>query len=247
MFRVLLLVWMLLPIVVLIWHIGPGQDHLSSDRAGRHIRRADMAVTVGDWSAAAEAYVAAQAELPESATTQRCRLALSEATARIEAGQMTTGRELLEQLLKDMERDPAADENLMTSVRHELATAAYYEAWLARLQNASEEQWRPEIQLAQQQLRLLAQQAMRRAASEDNLRNADAHRRARIFQRNLEAAVKLEQMDLVDLQNRPLPEDWPGYRDAEPTEPAAPEEANPETAGKDDVPKSSDVRRRDDY
>ena len=117
------------------------------------------------------------------------------------------GRRQLADLLAQMENGAEDDDDLQTSVRHELAVADYHIAWLLRLKDNDNDQWRAVLSRSRAQFRLLAERAVFRAASQEDRRNTEAQRQARIFKKNLEAAVKLERIALLELRSRPLPDD----------------------------------------
>ncbi len=196
--RTLILVWLLAPVAIIAWHYGPGQDLLERDRAGSLTRSAEAAAAQSRWEPAAARFAEAGRALPEDDRAARRRLRLAEACSRIQAGEMIEGQEQLEALLGELEKQPDDDPPLLTSVRHELATASYYAAWLMRLEGATAEEWKPEAERARQQFRLLAELPRH---AEDG--------RAERFKKNLEATIRLEQMDLSTLKAKPLPKDCP--------------------------------------
>ncbi len=83
---------------------------------------------------------------------------------------------------------------LIDQATDELARSSYYAAWIMRLEGAAADEWKPEAERARQQFRLLAERA------EDG-KSQDAA----LFKRNLEATIRLEQMDLNTLLAKPLP------------------------------------------
>jgi hypothetical protein len=121
------------------------------------------------------------------------------------AGELIQSQEQLEQLLSDLEAEDDRDPELTASVRHELATASYFTAWLMRLEGATADEWKPEAERARQQYRLLAEQA----DDEQPAPSAAADDRAAAFKKNLESTIRLEQMDLSVLMSMPLPKDCP--------------------------------------
>lgn len=180
--RLLFLAWLLVPIACIAWHYGPGQAELARDLAGEHV--------------VAGRYVEAISSLPENDDDTRNRLLLKQAKARIQKGEMIEGQEQLQKLLADLESRDQSSTPLAAGVRHELATASYHTAWLMRLEGATPQEWKPESERARQQFRLLAE-----LHGDD-----DPDRR---FQKNLEATIRLEQMDLDVLKAKPLPKNCP--------------------------------------
>jgi hypothetical protein len=189
--KTLLAVWLLCPIAVVAWHFGPGEKDLARDRAGDYLRAARAAEAAEQWSRAASLYASARDALP-GGDAGRDGLDLAQARNRIAAGEMIEGQEQLQKLLSKLETDPQPNRTLANQTAGELAASSYYAAWIMRLEGATPEEWKPEVERARQQFRLLAEQA-------ENTRDAG------LFQRNLEAAIRLEQMDLSTLLAKPLP------------------------------------------
>ena len=194
----LFILWLLVPVGVIAWHYGPGQAQLRRDFAGDKLRAARAVAAAEDWGRAAALYGEAVKALPEDNVADRQRLQLAQATHRVRAGELIEGQEQLEELLSDLESREDRDPVLTASVRHELATAGYFTAWLMRLEGATVEEWKPEAERARQQYRLLAEQA-----DATNAGQADA------FKKNLEATIRLEQMDLSVLRSLPPPKNCP--------------------------------------
>ncbi len=199
--KIFALAWLLLPVPFLAWHYGPGQAQLARDRAAEQIRATRAAAARCDWDRAAALYAEAADSLPEEDTTRRRRLRLAEAQCRIRAGGMIEGQEQLEELLVDVERDGDSDPALTAAARHELATASYHAAWLMRLEGAAADEWKPESERARQQFRLLAEQA-----------DEAGEQRVEGFRKNLEATIRLENMDLSVLKAKPLPKNCPSCK-----------------------------------
>lgn len=206
MYRMLLVFWLSLPVVVICWHLGPGRYQLAADRAGTYIRAAEAAKAKEKWLDMAAAYVRAAAALPPQATTERRRLLLAAALGRISGGQRQAGQDALQALLDEMQADPEADEQLLAVVKHEVATVDYQTAWIMRLNGAPDDEWKPHVARAEQQFRQLAEAAQRRALEIEDPRSLSARPNADVYKKNLEAAIYLEHMDLGRLQAIPLPE-----------------------------------------
>jgi hypothetical protein len=191
--RTFLAAWLLCPVVLVAWHFGPGTRHLARDRAGDRWQAARAAESAERWEQAAALYQSARDALPTD-DPDRDRLELAEARSRINAGQMIEGQEQLQKLLDKLEVDPQANPALVSQAAGELAESSYYAAWIMRLEGATAEEWKPEAERARQQFRLLAEQA-------ESARDPQAGS----LKGNLEAAVRLEQMDLSTLLAKPLP------------------------------------------
>jgi hypothetical protein len=182
----------LLPIVAIALHFGPGQKLLARDTAGTHLSKAQAAAAAEDWETAITEFIAARDALPPEDVAGRTQLAIAEARARIESGDFLEASRQLDELL---ERELAASTprpEVVAELRNMTAESSYYTAWIMRLEGAPEDEWRPETEKARQQYRLLAETATDAAAG------AKA-------KENLEAVIRLEQMDLSDLKGLPLP------------------------------------------
>lgn len=202
--KLLFILWLLAPVAIIAWHYGPGQAQLRRDLAGDTLRSARAAAEAEDWDRAAQLYGEAAKVQPEENVVDRQRLELAQATYRVRAGELIEGQEQLEELLADLETQDDRDPALAASVRHELATASYFTAWLMRLEGATAEEWKPEAERARQQYRLLAELAVETDAADP----ADDEQVAS-FQKNLEATIRLEQMDLSVLKSMPPPKNCP--------------------------------------
>ncbi len=186
------ILWTLLPIVGAALWFGPGAELRDRADAAAWIEKGQSAYAEERWEDAVLAFTEAHDLLPEDATTERARVRLDEAEARIQAGEMVEGQEILAAVLDELETS-GADAELATSVRHALATSSYHAGWLMRLEGATPEEWLPETERARQHFRLLAE------SHDGEAQGA--------FAKNLEATIRLEQMDLSDLQALPLPKD----------------------------------------
>ncbi len=197
--RLFFALWLAAGCAAAVYHFGPGQAASQLSAALRQARGAEAASLHGDWQSAAAQYSDAIAAIPEQDRAARQRLAVPHAAARIQAGEMVEGQQELQGLVAELEANSsAADRPLLTAARNELAAASYSAAWLMRLDGATPEEWKVETERARQQYRLLA---------EDAERGDDAQ--AAVFQKNLEATVKLEEMDLDTLLAHALPKKCP--------------------------------------
>jgi hypothetical protein len=191
--RPLQLLWLVAPVLAMAWHYGPGQGSLARDEADLLIRSAEAAAVKGDWEMAAGLYAQAITHLPADDQAARQRLRLEQARARALAGELVDALDELDSLLGAVEPDSP----LATVVRHELAVCNYHAAWLMRLEGAAPDEWKPAAEQARQCFRLLAERAVRAGT------DAEAHLR------NLEATIRLEQMDLSALLAKPPPKNCP--------------------------------------
>ena len=99
----------------------------------------------------------------------------------------------METLLGEMQKENGAT-GQRDEVRANLAAADYYAGWLMRLEGAPAAEWTVEVENARQHFRLLA---------ESNLEANPP--RAKRYQENLEATIRLARMDLSELEGMPLP------------------------------------------
>jgi hypothetical protein len=192
--KLLIALWLLVPVVLLAIHYGPGQKSLARDKAARKIALAQAAEKSEGWAQAVEFYSQALAELPADNLAQRYQLRLAQAKARVMTGELPEAKADLDGLLADMLKN-SADSALTREVRAELAGTEYYAGWLMRLEGAATEEWMAETESSRQHFRLLAEQSRKQS---------DA-RLATNFQKNLEAVIRLELMDLSELKGLPLP------------------------------------------
>src|SRR4029453_2890004 len=88
---------------------------------------------------------------------------------------------------------------IQREIRGTLAGADYYAAWLMRLEGAPAEEWLLPIESPRQHFRMLAEQTATDTVSAD-------------YQKNLEASIRLELMDLSELKGIPLQKFFSGYR-----------------------------------
>jgi tetratricopeptide (TPR) repeat protein len=199
--RALLGLWCLIPLVVLAYHFGPGQEHLRRDRAAALRAEALQAEEAEDWKAAIAAYSAALEALPQGNLVAAWQLRLARAKARINTGELPEAMIDMEAILGEMTRG-GAPRDLVEQTRAETASAQYYLAWLMRLEGATPEEWTPEVEKARQHYRLLAESA--------GARGQEFEERVR----NLEAVIRLARMDLSELQALPLPKPCQGCKNA---------------------------------
>lgn len=187
----LIIGWLIVPVVLLAYHFGPGQARLAQDQAASLISEAREFEASDQWAEAVEAWADALALTPEDKVEARLRLKLAHAHARMYIGELPEAMEQMDQLLTTA-KETGADASLEREIRGSLASAQYYAAWLMRLESAPTEEWLVQAENARQHFRLLAEQTAGTAAAEGH-------------EKNLEATIRLERMDLSELQGLPLP------------------------------------------
>ena len=198
--KLLITAWLLIPIVMLAYHYGPGQRGVALDRAAKLVMQARAAERAEDWAAACTAWSEALAALPADDVADRFRIRLAQANARVWLGELPESIQDLEGLLAEVQK--TADSKLEGEVRGALAAGQYYAGWLMRLEGAEPAEWTIPVEESRQHFRLLAEQADSRA---------DAHA-AQDQRKNLEAVIRLARMDLSELQAQPLPKECSGCK-----------------------------------
>lgn len=207
--KLLLFVWLLLPAAAAAYHFGPGQDRVRVDRASDAAERGaalareacEAQAKEGDdaarplWAQAEAAYSEALESLPSEELAQGRVLRLERAKAQMFLSRLPDAHHEFSALVDELQEDPTADPRLLADARGALANAQYYRTWLMRLEGAPAEEWEPEIEASRQNYKLLAEQS----EQSGDLVLAKAN------QENLESAIRLERMELNDLQGMPLP------------------------------------------
>ncbi len=207
--KLLLFVWLLLPAVALAFHYGPGRERVRCDQAAEAITRAQgfafqarqLALEQGEdaakalWTEAEKACGEALALVPPDRVADIRALRLERAKAQMFIGQLPDARHEFEALVDDLSADPKADRTQLRDARQSLAQSQYFMTWLMRLEGSPRTDWEPEIEAARQNYKLLAEEAL--ALGDKTAANSGRE--------DLESAIKLERMELKDLQGLPLP------------------------------------------
>ncbi len=196
----ILLLWLSLPLAAWAYHEGPGQDGLKLDEVDSYLVKADAAVAQEDWDAANKNYEAALQAFPDddgdsSRVDIRRRIQLAINQIRLQNEQLPQAQKALANLTDELKADANADPETMQKALTAQANAQYYITWLMRLEGYTREEWEPEIEVARQTYRLLAERA-----DKSGKKIASAERRE-----DLEASIALARMDLQELQGLPLP------------------------------------------
>jgi tetratricopeptide (TPR) repeat protein len=195
--KLLLAVWLTLPLAGFVYHLSAGESHAKMDLLGSHLQAGRNLARQSQWTRASQQFQKALELVPENDDQLRQTLRLELAQSRIYGAGLSEANEDLKKLLGEITAPdaPAADSKFVSQVREALASSQYYLTWLMRLEGLPETDWKPEIESARQNYRLLAEQARETFVS------AEEHRQ----HENLEAAIRLEQMALSDLQGLPIP------------------------------------------
>lgn len=198
--KLLFSLWLLVPVILLTYHYGPGQPALSRDRAAALARQAAEREKAENWAGALETWQQALAALPAEDAAARFKVRLAVANARMYTGELPEAMQDLDGLLGEMLKAGSPDA-AVREVRGTLAGAQYYAAWLMRLENAPTEEWMEQAENARQNFRLLAEQTQ----------TGEPHATGD-YQKNLESVIRLERMDLSELQGLPLPKKCQGCK-----------------------------------
>ncbi len=253
MARIGWMLWALVPVAVIVFHFGPGQQlaarevavsrlnsaigleqaaleaqaeaysaHLESIQVRRAMfidpdvdldseqlpaeleqvlarERGAYDAAAERWGAAADAYEQVEELLTDVDQVETARIRWSKARARVRSGAIWDGAADLEQILVDMNEEPDQIA-LSRAAREELAVAHYFGARLLRLAGEPAKLWRAEAIKSRQHFRYLAETATEAGASGQVVRSLED---------NVERTIELEQMDMSDLEARPLPRESP--------------------------------------
>ena len=197
--RWFLLCWLILPLPLIVWHYGPGQQWLARDRADTLIRKAREAEANANWAEAQHLFQAAAAQIGNRDPQTRLRLDIALVRMRYRQGAALDAIDGAARILTNptLETQPAA---LQQEARELAGRIHYYAAWIMRLEGAQRDLWLEEAERARQNYRLLTESALATQAVEQSARH----------QTNLESAVRLQRMSLIELMARPLPEEARG-------------------------------------
>jgi tetratricopeptide (TPR) repeat protein len=197
---VLIAVWLLVPVLAAAYHYGPGQQQMQLDDVQALLSAARADVAQGQHAKAAEAFSEVLEKLPAEHQAEAQRVRVERAKALLQSQQLPKAFDELTLLVPELQKDPKTDPAVLADARQALANAQYYVTWLERLEGDARPEWEPDIEGARQTYRLLAEQAEARGD----------HAAAQAHQQDLEAAIRLERMDLSELQALPLPSQCKG-------------------------------------
>lgn len=193
--KLLVVVWLLLPILAGAYHFGPGQQQVHLDEVDKLVAEAEHFIDEMAWQAAQEKFEAALELLPDERVATQRRLRLEIAKLQMLNKQLPEAHDTLVAMKDELLGDDEVDQKLLNEVQAAYANSKYYMTWLMRLEGHLEEVWKPEIETSRQVYRQLAEAA--RAAGDEKA--------AKRYTEDLEASIKLARMDLEELQGLPLP------------------------------------------
>jgi tetratricopeptide (TPR) repeat protein len=191
----LILLWLMLPVLAGIYHLGPGQEKLVLDDAARQLKLARQFAASEEWTQAVKCYERALELAPGERSDDTRRIRLERDKAQMLAKALPQAHQDLKALVDELQAEADADESLLSDARAALANAQYYMTWLMRLEGVPRELWEPEIESSRQLNCLLAESSAAAGDSEA----AQRHRE------DLEASIRLARLDDAELQGLPLP------------------------------------------
>ena len=186
---ILTTLWLLLPLVALAYHYGPGQDRLALEHTDDLLAESQAAVADENWPEAIRLYQDALAKLPKEKTQISRKIQLEIAKAKMQNSQLPEAREELAALAAEIQSDPNASPEIKQQVTSTLANARYYMTYLMKLEGKPDAEWEPEIEAARQEYKLLAQNSQ--AGSKHLL--------------DLEATIRLARATPKELYGLPIP------------------------------------------
>lgn len=194
--RWLLLLWLLLPLPVVVWHFGPGQKWLARDRAYALIARAQRAEVEKNWAVAESLYRDAVGKIGDRDPNVRMQLDVALVRSRYNQGGAVEAIDGIDRILADA-RFHSLPKAQQREARELAGRIHYYAAWVMRLEGAQKDLWMEEAELARQNYRLLTESSF----------DAGKTSYAQTQQTNLESSVRLQRMSYSELMGRPLPEE----------------------------------------
>jgi tetratricopeptide (TPR) repeat protein len=196
--KTFLVVWILIPLAGVIYHLSAGERHRTMDVVGDHLQSAQSLVQKSEWSEAVAEFEKALEKLPDDADAMRREIRLELALAKMNDGGLPEAHVELKKLLDELngpEAKGSVDRKFEDRVRESLASAQYYMTWLMRLEGIPRDEWEPEIESSRQNYRLLAERAQAAGDYQDEANQLE----------NLEASIRLARLELTDLQGLPIP------------------------------------------
>ncbi|MFZ4733502.1 MAG: hypothetical protein ACOYK7_13260 [Pirellulales bacterium] len=191
----IVLIWLLIPLGAVAWHLGPGVDGRARDRAAAAVGAAERHLAADDPDAAVAAYDQALAALPAADQGSALGIRLERAKARMAAADLATASKELGALVDELATNPGADPAVVADAHDTLATSDFYVTWLKRLEGLPRDEWEPHAESARQAWRLLADEAESRGDIAAARRHGE----------HLEAMIRLMRMNPEELQGLPIP------------------------------------------
>jgi len=191
----ILTLWCLVPVGLLAYHYGPGQEQMTLDSTGSVLDQASAKAGAGDWKAAIAGYEDSLAKLPKDRIAEARRIRLELAKARMEASELPKAREELAALADELAQDPNAHAGLRDETLGALASSRFYMTYLMKLEGLPDSEWEPEIEAARQEQKLLVQRATEAGDTKAAQKHSD----------DLESTIRLARMDPEELYGKAIP------------------------------------------
>ena len=190
-----LTLWGLVPLGLLAYHYGPGQQEMQLDSAAAVLSSAKAKADVGQWKDAISGYEDTLAKLPKNRVEEARQIRLELAKARMEGGELPQAREELSALADELAQDPNAHAGLRDETLSTLASSRFYMTYLMKLEGLPDSEWEPEIEAARQEQKLLVQRATDAGDTQAAAKYAD----------DLESTIRLARMDPEELYGKAIP------------------------------------------
>lgn len=187
--------WVAIPLLAIAFHLVKGRSLAAADRAAALLVKGHAALADERWDEAASAFTLALNTAPESRIDILAQAATGKAKALIENGDLYEAVDLLTPLLNSPETARALPKPWMDEIRASAAEARYYAGYALKLENAPRELWVDELELARQQLRLLA--------TDEVTKNPVSSTSPYLL--NLEQVHRVERETVYELQGRSVP------------------------------------------
>lgn len=188
------LLWMLLPVPVLVFHYAKGRELMEMDVARDCVRRGEAAEKAGDLVAAEKFYREAATHVTADRPELKMRVGLAIIRTEARTGGVVAALDDAERMLAD-EAFAAMPSAFRAEAVETLSRIHYHAAWVMRLEGANRELWMEESEQARQGYRALVETGLE-GASESRIRSA---------KEDLESAVALQRLSYGALVARPLP------------------------------------------
>jgi tetratricopeptide (TPR) repeat protein len=157
------LAWLLIPVGLLSYHFGPGQDALAFRQAQERLANARQLEAAGHYKEAIEAYAEALVTLPATdepsadLSVARDQLRLAQIRGHFQLGRLAETIESLNVLVADVEREHGPHSRLAYDVRDFLGRVHFQAMVALRLESAEQDVWRRHWELSRQNFRYLAE------------------------------------------------------------------------------------------
>jgi predicted negative regulator of RcsB-dependent stress response len=187
--------WCLVPLGLLAYHYGPGQEQMKLDATASVLDQATAKASAGDLKAAIAGYEESLAKLPKDRIDEARRIRLELAKARMENSELPKAREELAALADELAQDPNAHAGLRDETLAALANSRFYMTYLMKLEGLPDSEWEPEIEAARQEQKLLVQRATEAGDKTAAAKHSD----------DLESAIRLARMEPEELYGKAIP------------------------------------------